>query len=95
MASPRDSFHRKNPSAKFALIRILFPPNTTSWDMAGSKFSPSQAAINFHGQFQVNGNDSAFNSPNPFGGANQPGYDTTQFSGNVSGPIKQESLVLL
>ncbi|MGC2647332.1 MAG: carboxypeptidase regulatory-like domain-containing protein, partial [Candidatus Sulfotelmatobacter sp.] len=45
----------------------------------------------FHGQLQVNGNDSAFNSPNPFGGANQPGYDSTQFSGSVGGPINKKS----
>ena len=45
----------------------------------------------FHGQLQVNGNDSAFNSPNPFGGANQPGYDSTQFSGSIGGPINKKS----
>ncbi|MGA8199911.1 MAG: hypothetical protein WB814_07605, partial [Candidatus Sulfotelmatobacter sp.] len=35
--------------------------------------------------------DSAFNSPNPFGGANQPGYYSTQFSGSIGGPINKKS----
>jgi len=36
-------------------------------------------------------NDSAFNSPNPFGGANQPGYDSTMFTGNIGGPINKKA----
>ena len=39
----------------------------------------------------MSGNDSAFNSPNPFGGANQPGYATTQFNGNIGGPINKKA----
>jgi len=40
-------------------------------------------------------NDSAFNSPNPFGGANQPGYDSTMFTGNIGGPINKKASFFL
>src|SRR5260370_19264541 len=44
----------------------------------------------YYGQLFVSGNDSAFSSPNPVAGANQPGYDSTQFSVNIGGPINKK-----
>ena len=37
------------------------------------------------------GNDSAFNSPNPFAGANEPPYYSTQYNGNIGGPINKSA----
>jgi hypothetical protein len=48
----------------------------------------------FHGQFLVDGNDSAFNSPNPFAGP-EPGYDSTMFTGSVGGRINKNASFFL
>ena len=43
-----------------------------------------------HGQVFADGNDSAFNSPNPFAGV-EPPYYSTQFNGNIGGPINKNA----
>jgi hypothetical protein len=82
------------PKESIREIRINSNPFSAEYDKLGYgriEVFTKPGSDKFHGQFQVNGNDSAFNSPNPFGGANQPGYYTTQFSGNVSGPINKKA----
>jgi len=44
----------------------------------------------YHGSIFSFGNDSAFNSRNPFV-ANQPGYHSQMFSGNFGGPISKKA----
>src|SRR6202047_4796517 len=58
----------------FGRIEIFTKPGTDQW----------------HGEVQLQGNDSAFNSPNPFAGA-EPPYYSTQYSGNVGGPIGKKA----
>src|SRR5208283_3129046 len=82
------------PKESIREIRINRNPFSAEFDKLGYgriEVFTKPGTDKFHGQFQVNGNDSAFNSPNPFGGADQPGYYTTQFSGNVSGPINKKA----
>ncbi|HEY6764184.1 MAG TPA: carboxypeptidase regulatory-like domain-containing protein [Candidatus Sulfotelmatobacter sp.] len=82
------------PKESIREIRINQNPFSSEYDKLGYgriEVFTKPGTDKFHGQVQVNANDSAFNSPNPFGGANQPGYDTTQFSGNVSGPINKKA----
>src|ERR1700751_842487 len=60
----------------YGRIEILTKPGTDSW----------------HGQAQVTGNSSSFNSKNPFlGDAPQPGYETTFYNGNVGGPLGKKA----
>ncbi len=82
------------PKESIREIRINQNPFSSEYDKLGYgriEVFTKPGTDKFHGQLQVNGNDSAFNSPNPFGGSNQPGYDTTQFSGSVGGPINKKS----
>src|SRR3984957_17482761 len=82
------------PKESIREIRINQNPFSAEFDKIGYgriEVFTKPGSDKFHGQFQVNGNDSAFNSPNPFGGANQPGYDSTQFSGNIGGPINKKA----
>src|SRR6185437_11091442 len=44
----------------------------------------------FHGQFLFSDNNSIFNSNNPFL-ANEPGYQTELFDGNIGGPLSKKA----
>jgi hypothetical protein len=82
------------PKESIREIRINQNPFSAEYDKLGYgriEIFTKPGSDKFHGQFFVIGNDSAFNSPNPFGGANQPGYDTTQFDGNIGGPINKKA----
>ncbi|MFZ0537942.1 MAG: carboxypeptidase regulatory-like domain-containing protein [Candidatus Sulfotelmatobacter sp.] len=82
------------PKESIREIRINQNPFSAEYDKLGYgriEVFTKPGTDKFHGQLQVNGNDSAFNSPNPFGGANQPGYYSTQFSGSIGGPINKKS----
>src|SRR5580658_9914528 len=81
------------PKSSIREIRINQNPFSSEYDKLGYgriEVFTKPGSDKFHGQFLVNGNDSAFNSPNPFAGP-EPGYDSTQFSGNVSGPISKKA----
>ena len=82
------------PKSSIREIRINQNPFSAEYDKLGYgriEILTKPGTDKFHGQLQVNGNDSAFNSSNPFGGANPPGYDSTQFSGNIGGPINKKA----
>jgi len=86
------------PKESIREIRINQNPFSSEFDKLGYgriEVFTKPGSDKFHGQFMVNGNDSAFNSPNPFGGANQPGYDSTQFSGTIGGPINKKASFFL
>ncbi len=81
------------PKESIREIRINQNPFSSEYDKLGYgriEVFTKPGSDKFHGQFLINGNDSAFNSPNPFAGP-EPGYYSTQFSGNVSGPINKKS----
>ena len=80
------------PKSSIREIRINQNPFSSEYDKLGYgrvEIFTKPGTDKFHGQFFVLGNDSSFNSPNPFGGEDQPGYYSTQYSGNVSGPISK------
>jgi hypothetical protein len=86
------------PKESIREIRINQNPFSAEFDKLGYgriEVFTKPGTDKFHGQFLINGNDSAFNSPNPFGGANQPSYDSTQFSGTVGGPINKNGSFFL
>src|ERR1700683_3585226 len=86
------------PKESIREIRINQNPFSAEYDKIGYgriEVFTKPGTDKFHGQFMVDGNDSAFNSPNPFGGASQPGYDSTQFSGTIGGPINKKASFFL
>jgi hypothetical protein len=82
------------PKESIREIRINQNPFSAEYDKLGYgriEIFTKPGTDKFHGQFLANGNDSAFNSPNPFGGTNQPSYDSTLFNGSLSGPINKNA----
>jgi hypothetical protein len=82
------------PKESIREIRINQNPFSAEYDKLGYgriEVFTKPGTDKFHGQFLIDGNDSAFNSPNPFGGVDQPGYESTLFSGNVGGPINKKA----
>jgi len=82
------------PKASIREIRINQNPFSSEYDKLGYgriEILTKPGTDQFHGQLFITGNDAGFNSRNPFEilppGTSQPGYDTTQFSGNVGGPL--------
>ncbi|HWW13867.1 MAG TPA: carboxypeptidase regulatory-like domain-containing protein [Candidatus Dormibacteraeota bacterium] len=85
------------PKSSIREIRINSNPFSAEYDKLGYgriEIFTKPGTDNFHGQLQVQGNDSAFNSSDPFAGA-EPGYDTVQYEGNVGGPINKKSSFFL
>jgi hypothetical protein len=81
------------PKSSIREIRINSNPFSAEYDKLGYgriEIFTKPGTDKFHGQFMVNGNDSAFNSTDPFAGA-EPGYDTVQYNGNIGGPINKKS----
>jgi hypothetical protein len=81
------------PKSSIREIRINSNPFSAEYDKLGYgriEIFTKPGTDAFHGQLQVQGNDSAFNSSDPFAGA-EPGYDTVQYEGNVGGPLKKNA----
>src|SRR5712664_3201698 len=77
------------PKASIREIRINQNPFSAEYDKLGYgriEVFTKPGTDKYHGQLFASGNDSAFNSSNPFGGA-KPGYYSTQYSGNLGGPL--------
>jgi hypothetical protein len=81
------------PKSAIREIRINQNPFSAEFDQLGYgriEILTKPGTDKFHGQFLVNGNDSAFNSLNPFI-TSTPGYYSEIFNGNVSGPIDKNA----
>ena len=81
------------PKSSIREIRINQNPFSSEYDKLGYgriEIFTKPGTDKLHGQVQVNGNDSAFNSANPFAGA-EPPYYSTFFNGNVGGPINRKA----
>jgi len=86
------------PKASIREIRINQNPFSAEYDKLGYgriEILTKPGTDQFHGQFFMTGNTAGFNSRNPFehlpAGTEQPGYDTTQFSANVGGPLSKKA----
>ena len=85
------------PKSSIREIRINQNPFSSEYDKLGYgriEIFTKPGTDKIHGQVQVNGNDSAFNSANPFAGQ-ESGYYTTQYSGNIGGPIRKSASYFL
>jgi hypothetical protein len=81
------------PKSSIREIRINQNPFSSEYDKLGYgriEIFTKPGTDKYHGQFYIDGNDSAFNAPNPFAGP-EPGYDSTQYSGNIGGPLGKKA----
>ena len=81
------------PKSSIREIRINQNPFSSEYDKLGYgriEIFTKPGTDKYHGQLYVSGNDSAFNAPNPFAGP-EPGYDSTQYSGNIGGPLGKKA----
>ncbi len=81
------------PKSAIREIRINSNPFSTEYDKLGYgriEIFTKPGTDKFHGQAMVQGNDSSFNSMNPFA-VTEPSYDSVQFNGSLSGPISKNA----
>jgi hypothetical protein len=81
------------PKSSIREIRINQNPFSSEYDKLGYgriEIFTKPGTDKLHGQFFVLGNDSPFNSPNPFL-VDEPPYYSTQYNGNLGGPITKTS----
>ena len=91
------------PKSAIREIRINQNPFSAQYDKVGYgriEIFTKPGSDKWHGQFSVNGNDSAFNSKNPFYHAESaetpyPSYYSVQYSGNVGGPLSKNASFFL
>src|SRR5579863_5833741 len=88
------------PKSAIREIRINQNPFSAQYDKVGYgriEIFTKPGTDKWHGGFSVNGNDSAFNSKNPFfnsseaSGTPYPGYYSVQYSGNIGGPLSKKA----
>ena len=81
------------PKSSIREIRINQNPFSAEYDKLGYgriEVFTKPGTDKYHGQFLVDGNDDAFNTTNPFAGA-EPGYDSVLYNGNLGGPINKNA----
>lgn len=81
------------PKSSIREIRINQNPFSAEYDKLGYgriEIFTKPGTDNYHGQFFVSGNTSAFNSMNPFANQ-QPGYYSTQYSASIGGPLSKKA----
>jgi Carboxypeptidase regulatory-like domain/TonB dependent receptor len=86
------------PKASIREIRINQNPFSAEYDKLGYgriEILTKPGMDQWHGQLFLTGTSSAFNSRNPFerlpAGTQPPGYESTQFSGNIGGPLSKKA----
>jgi hypothetical protein len=86
------------PKASIREIRINQNPFSAEYDRLGYgrvEIFTKPGTDQLHGQLFLTGNTNSFNSRNPFdasaAGTSPPGYETTQFSGSVGGPLSKKA----
>ena len=81
------------PKASIREIRINTNPFSAEYDKLGYgriEILTKPGTDQLHGQVYFSGTSSSFNAGSPFV-RTQPSYESTQFSGNVGGPINKKS----
>ena len=86
------------PKASIREIRINQNPFSAEYDKLGYgriEIFTKPGTDKFHGQLFLTGNTVGFNSRNPFEvippGMQPPGYESTQFSGSIGGPLTKKA----
>ena len=87
------------PKSSIREIRINQNPFSAEYDKVGYgriEIFTKPGTDKFHGQVNIVGNDSSFNSRNPFlGDAEQQPYDSVIYMANVGGPINKKASFFL
>jgi Carboxypeptidase regulatory-like domain len=81
------------PKASIREIRINTNPFSAEYDKLGYgriEILTKPGTDQLHGQVYFSGTSSSLNAKSPFV-QTQPGYESTQFSGNVGGPLSKKS----
>ena len=81
------------PKSAIREIRINSNPFSTEYDKLGYgriEIFTKPGTDQFHGEGTLQGNDSSFNSMNPFA-VTEPSYDSVLFNGDISGPISKKA----
>jgi hypothetical protein len=81
------------PKSSIREIRINQNPFSAEYDKLGYgriEIFTKPGTDQFHGQFMLNGNSSAFDALSPFA-QNQPSFHSEQFEGSVSGPLGKKA----
>jgi hypothetical protein len=88
------------PKASIREIRINQNPFSSEYDKLGYgriEILTKPGTDQWHGQLFLTGTTAAFNSRNPFerlpAGEAPPGYESTQFSGNIGGPLSKKASI--
>jgi hypothetical protein len=86
------------PKASIREIRINQNPFSAEYDKLGYgriEIFTKPGTDQYHGQLFLSGNTAGLNSRNPFevipAGTQPPGYESTQFSGSIGGPINKKA----
>ena len=85
------------PKSSIREIRINQNPFSSEYDKLGYgrvEIFTKPGTDNWHGQIEVQGNDSSFNTHNPFA-RSEPAYDSTLFNGNIGGPLSKKASFFL
>jgi len=88
---------RLPPKSAIREIRINQEPFSAEYDKVGYgrvEIFTKPGSDKWHGQMSVNGNDSAFNSKNPFA-PSKPQYYSMQYNGNIGGPLSKKASFFL
>ena len=84
------------PKSAIREIRINQNPFSSEYDKLGYgriEIFTKPGTDKWHGNAQLQGNDSSFNSQNPFARGTEPPYYSTLFNGNVGGPLSKKASV--
>jgi hypothetical protein len=88
------------PKASIREIRINQNPFSAEYDRLGYgriEILTKPGTDQFHGEFFLSGNTAGFNSRNPFenlpAGTQPPGYESTQYSASVGGPLGKKASI--
>src|SRR5215467_10264300 len=83
------------PKSSIREIRINQNPFSAEYDQLGYgriEILTKPGTDKFHGQFMIHGTSDAFNAKDPFlGAAEQPGYHSLLYNGNIGGPISKKA----
>ncbi|HKM91678.1 MAG TPA: carboxypeptidase regulatory-like domain-containing protein [Candidatus Acidoferrales bacterium] len=82
------------PKSAIREIRINQNPFSSEYDKLGYgriEIFTKPGMDRLHGNIEFQGNDSSFNSMNPFATTPEPGYESTLLSGNIGGPISKKA----
>jgi uncharacterized membrane protein YgcG len=82
------------PKSSIREIRVNQNPFSSEYDKLGYgriEVFTKPGTDKLHGQFLLDGNDSAFNTHDPFITGTEPGYDSVLFNGSIGGGINKSS----